>query len=87
VARPEITGRKTGPGAKAIAKAHLIRGPPRAMSIVEFCDAYRISVDFYFKLQREGLGPRVMRVGARTLITIEAADEWQRACESATAAE
>ena len=58
-----------------------------AYSIAEFCEALGISVDLYFKLQRSGLGPRVMKASARTLISHEAAAEWRRACEASTAAE
>jgi hypothetical protein len=85
--RPEITGRKPGQSAKAEGKANAIRAPPRVMSIEEFCLAFRISLDFYFKLQRDGLGPRTMRIGARTLIPIEAVDEWQAEREAEAARE
>jgi hypothetical protein len=54
---------------------------PMAYSIAEFCEAHGISVDLYFKLQREGLGPRVMKASARTLISHEAAADWRRARE------
>jgi hypothetical protein len=89
MARPEISGRKPGAGGKSKPQAPLIRGPPRAMSIAEFCDAFRISIDFYFAMAKRGEGPRTMKIGARTLIPIEAVDEWQAAREAAskTAAE
>ena len=58
-----------------------IRGPPLAMSIREFCTAHRISEDMFFKMRRQGWGPTVMRVGTRTLISIEAAAEWRKARE------
>ena len=70
--RPEITGRKTH---STVALA--------AYSIEQFCQAHNISIDLYFKLQRQGLGPKTMKVGARTLISIEAAAEWRRARELA----
>jgi len=60
-----------------------IRGPPLAMSIREFCTAHRISEDMFFKMRRQGWGPTVMRVGTRTLISIEAAAEWRKAREQA----
>ena len=60
-----------------------IRGPPLAMSIREFCTAHRISEDMFFKMRRQGWGPAVMRVGTRTLISIEAAAEWRKAREQA----
>ena len=89
MAPPEVTGRKLRPGAQAKGKVPSIRGPPvppAAYSIREFCDAHRISIDHYFKLQREGLGPRIMKAGARTLISLESAAAWRKAREEATAA-
>jgi hypothetical protein len=57
---------------------------PRAcFSVREFCTAHGISDHMFFKLQRQGLAPRTMRVGARTLITVEAAAEWRREREAA----
>jgi hypothetical protein len=60
--------------------------PPAAYSIAEFCSAHRISVDHYFALQRKGEGPKVMKAGARTLISVESAEAWRRAREAASAA-
>jgi hypothetical protein len=54
-----------------------------AYSIEQFCQAHGISIDLYFKLQRQGLGPKTMKAGARTLISVEAAAEWRRAREIA----
>ena len=58
-----------------------IRGPPMvpmAYSIRQFCEAHSISVDTYFRIQRVGLGPATMKVGGRTLISVEAAAAWRR---------
>jgi hypothetical protein len=52
-----------------------------AFSMGEFCAAHRISTDYYLKLQRKGLGPVIMKVGGRTLISVEAAADWRRARE------
>jgi hypothetical protein len=43
------------------------------MSIHAFCVRHDISEDLFFKMQREGWGPRVMRVGTRRVISQEAA--------------
>src|SRR3977135_4061114 len=51
--------------------AHVIRGPPLAFSIREFCLAHRISVPFYFQLKAKGLGPREMKLGGRRIISVE----------------
>ena len=58
-----------------------LRGPPvapMAYSIRQFCEVHSISVDTYFRLQRAGLGPVTMKVGCRTLISVEAAAAWRR---------
>jgi hypothetical protein len=84
MARADVAGRKTRPSAQAKTKAQLAKDssiPPAAYSIAEFCIAHRISVDFYFRLQRDGLGPKVMRIGGRTIISNEAAFAWRRARE------
>ena len=52
--------------------------PRLALSIPEFCEAHGISEGFFYKLKKQGEGPREMKVGARTLITFEFAAEWRR---------
>ena len=56
--------------------------PRLALSIPEFCKAHGISEGFFYKLKKQGEGPREMKVGARTLITFESAAEWRRAREN-----
>ena len=51
--------------------------PLACYSIRQFCAAHGISEDMFFKIQRQGFAPKTMRVGARTLISIEAAAEWR----------
>jgi hypothetical protein len=80
MARPEVTGRKSR---QAMPKAQRSI-EPMAYSIAEFCEGHGISIDHYFKLQRLGLGPAVMKAGARTLISVEAAAAWRKAREAAT---
>jgi hypothetical protein len=71
-----------------------IRGPPNdedgggldAYSIAEFCRRHGISESFYHKLNKQGLGPRTLHLGARTLITKESAEEWRRQRTAATRA-
>jgi hypothetical protein len=55
-----------------------------AFSIPEFCLRNSISSALFFKLIREGRGPRVMRVGRRTLITKESAAVWRSTLEAAS---
>jgi hypothetical protein len=90
MARPEITGRKTRSEDIALAAPPPIRGPPpiarACFSILEFCEAHRISESMYFKLKKQGRGPREMRVGDRVLISVESAADWRAAREAETAA-
>ena len=56
-----------------------------AFSIPEHCQRHGISVSFYHKEKAAGRGPREMRIGTRILISKEAAAEWRRECERASA--
>lgn len=57
----------------------------RAYSVAEFCASYNVSKSTFYKMARNGTGPRLMRVGERTLVSVEAADEWRRRLESEAA--
>ena len=87
--RPEVTGKKPGVSSDQPNRKDDERPPPLrlALSILEFCAAFGISDDFYYKLKRQGQGPREMKVGKRTLISLAAADEWRTERERATAGE
>jgi hypothetical protein len=54
-----------------------------AFSIRAFCQRHSISESFFHKLRSLGLGPAIMRVGARTLISREAAKRWRAEREAA----
>ncbi len=56
------------------------------LSVLEFCQQSGISRALFYKLVREGKGPRTMKVGSRTLISQEAAQEWQHKMENRVAA-
>lgn len=58
--------------------------PPAAMTVVEFCCAHRFSRALFYLLVREGRGPRLLKVGRRTLITLESAAEWRGRMEAST---
>ena len=92
MARHEVTGKKPGVSAKSDSDQpkkddEPPPSPRLALSILEFCAAFGISDDFYYKLKRQSQGPREMKVGKRTLISLAAADEWRIERERATAAE
>lgn len=57
-----------------------------AQSISEFCESHRISQALFYKLKNLGTGPRTMKVGDRTLVSREAAEQWRRECEAQRAA-
>jgi hypothetical protein len=83
MARPEVTGKKLNIADGKLKDNEPPPPPPRmALSIREFCYSHNISEDFYFKLKRQGKGPVEMKVGTRTLISIEAAADWRRAREA-----
>jgi predicted DNA-binding transcriptional regulator AlpA len=52
-----------------------------AFSIQQFCDSHGISRGKYYLLLQEGLAPKIMKIGRRTLISIEAAEAWRREME------
>lgn len=52
-----------------------------AYSVAEFCAAHGITKVTFYKSMKEGRGPRIMKVGTRTLISAEAATDWRRQCE------
>lgn len=51
-------------------------------SVSEFCREHGISRGLFYNLVRDGAGPRVIKVGRRTLISKEAANEWCHLLES-----
>ena len=56
---------------------------PRALTVDAFCRLYAIGRSTLYRLIKDNSGPRTMKVGRRTLISIEAADEWRRRMEDA----
>lgn len=54
---------------------------PAVYSVKDFCAAHGITKVTLYKLLKEGIGPRIMKVGTRTLISLEAAAEWRRRME------
>jgi predicted DNA-binding transcriptional regulator AlpA len=57
----------------------------RALTIADFCEAYQISPEYYFKMRKQGKGPREMKLGSRKLITFRAAEQWETEREKAAA--
>jgi hypothetical protein len=44
-----------------------------------------LSRAMFYKELANGRGPRIMKVGSRTLISVSAAEEWRRKCETTEA--
>jgi predicted DNA-binding transcriptional regulator AlpA len=55
-----------------------------AYSLTEFCVEHRISRTTLWQLCKAGKGPRMMKLGRRVLVSVEAAAEWRRQVEVAT---
>lgn len=53
-----------------------------AFSVDEFCTAHTITKPLFYKLLKAGRGPKIMKCGTRTLISIEAAADWRRQMEA-----
>jgi hypothetical protein len=58
-----------------------LAAPHAAYSVRDFCAAHNITKVFFYKLMKEGAGPRIMKVGSRTLISVEAASDWRQLME------
>jgi predicted site-specific integrase-resolvase len=56
-----------------------------AKSIDEFCEDHGISRATYYNLKKIGKGPIEMNVGARRLVSDEAAERWRREREAEAA--
>ena len=52
-----------------------------AFSVKQFCARHNISISMFTKLCSSGRGPRIMKVGSRTLVSREAAADWRAARE------
>ena len=55
---------------------------PKAHDVNTFCKTFGISRSMFYKLQRQNKGPRILKIGKRTLITTEAIEDWQRQMEN-----
>jgi hypothetical protein len=54
-----------------------------SLTIAEFCAAEKISRGLYYKLKKQGRGPREMELGpGAKRISFEAHQEWRRAREA-----
>lgn len=54
-----------------------------AQTIERFCARNGISRSMFYKLLNTGRGPQTMKVGTKTLISVEASAAWRRRMEMA----
>ncbi len=57
----------------------------QCFTVNEFCEAHRISRARFYEMINQGVGPRILKCGSRTLVSVEAAAEWRRSMEKAAA--
>jgi predicted DNA-binding transcriptional regulator AlpA len=53
-------------------------------SLDEFCLGHGISRGLFYKLQRQGRAPAVIKLGARTMISAESAAAWRQRMQDET---
>ena len=58
---------------------------PSMLSVTAFCADNGLSRSFFYRLLKDGLGPRLTKISRRTLISAEAAAEWRTRMERETA--
>ena len=69
---------------EAPARHSSLEGTPRvAFTVAEFCSSHRISRTTFYQLLNAGIGPRIMKVGVKTLISAESAAAWRTEREAA----
>jgi hypothetical protein len=56
-----------------------------AFSVFGFCLVHGLSRRKFYYMLRAGEGPRIMKCGTRTLISVEAAQRWRQARERVAA--
>jgi predicted DNA-binding transcriptional regulator AlpA len=53
-------------------------------TLAQFMEGHNVSRTHFYRLQKAGMAPRLMRVGRRVLVSAEAAAEWRRRMEAET---
>ncbi|WP_143328040.1 helix-turn-helix transcriptional regulator [Caballeronia pedi] len=53
-----------------------------ALTLAEFCEAYKIERSTLFKMRRDGIGPKEINIGRKVLITRSACIEWEQAMQA-----
>jgi predicted DNA-binding transcriptional regulator AlpA len=55
--------------------------PKAAQTVDEFCADNNLCRATFYNLRKAGRGPRIMKIGSRTLISAEASSAWRRQME------
>ena len=55
-----------------------------AYTVPQFCGGYNLSRTHFYALLKEGKGPRLMKVGRRSLISADSAAAWRKRMEDET---
>ena len=55
-----------------------------AVTVSQFCEKYRIGRTHFYQLLKDGNGPRLMKVGRRTLVSAKAESDWVEQSEQAS---
>jgi len=53
-----------------------------SLTVPEFCHNENISRAMFYKLRKQGMAPRIMKIGRLTRISIESATEWRKRMEN-----
>lgn len=55
-----------------------------AYTVAQFCADHCISRTHFYQLVKDGRGPRLIKLGRRTIVSAEAAADWRRQLERET---
>jgi hypothetical protein len=55
----------------------------KAYTIPLFCEAHNLSIWTYYRMAAAGTGPAIMKIGHKTLISVEDAEAWRKARKDA----
>ena len=59
-----------------------IRMADGSFTVDEWCKRRKVCRATFYNLQKARKGPKIMKVGSRTLVSAEADDEWRREREA-----
>lgn len=59
-----------------LARAEVTEGGG-AITLLQFCDRYKLSRSTFYEMRKRGLGPREIHIGRRVLIAWRAIREWE----------